>query len=197
VEGRENLPREGAVLVTCNHISLLDPPVLGCTIPRVSGYVAKKELFANPGWSRILRSVNAIPIDRSRLSMDTMAGLAGFLGAGHVLVFFPEGTRSRTGELRRAKAGVGVLLQECPVTVVPAMIEGTTAPFRNFFRRGRVRVVYGTAYTLPRDESEPSDRRASARRIAETVMERIRLVQEGANASGGRPTSRPTDDGTA
>lgn len=196
-DGRENLPAEGPVVVACNHVSLLDPPVLGSCIPRVSGYVAKKELFANKVMAWVLRSVNTIPIDRSRLSMETMDGLADFLRGDHVLVFFPEGTRSKTGKLGRGKAGIGVLLQRCPVTVVPAVIEGTTAPFRNLFRRGRVRVAFGRPFALPREAAEPSERRAQARQHAETVMARIRELQEGLSTddASGSPPSRPQADG--
>ncbi|MBZ0268937.1 1-acyl-sn-glycerol-3-phosphate acyltransferase, partial [bacterium] len=174
-------------------VSLLDPLVLGSCIPRVSGYVAKRELFANRLVAWVLASVNTIPIDRSRLSMETMDGLAEFLHGDHVLVFFPEGTRSKTGKLGRGKAGIGVLLQRCPVTVVPAVIEGTTASFRNLFRRGRVRVVFGRPFALPRVAAEPSDRRAQARQHAETVMERIRALQEGLSTDDapGSPPSRP------
>ncbi|GJM45278.1 MAG: 1-acyl-sn-glycerol-3-phosphate acyltransferase [Gemmatimonadota bacterium] len=183
VVGRDNLPTEGPVIIACNHISLLDPPVLGSSIPRESGFVAKRDLFANPGMARLLGSLNSIPIDRSRLSMETMDLLAEFLRSGRALVFFPEGTRSRSGTLRAGKVGIGVLLQKCPVPVVPAYIEGTNAPFRNLFRRGRVRVAFGPPFALPRDDSSSSDRRAHARHVAETVMARIRELQEEANAS--------------
>lgn len=182
VEGRNKIPAEGPVLIVCNHISLLDPPVLGSVIPRESGFAAKKELFAGI-MGRLVRSLNAIPVDRSRLSMETMEILADFMRIGRVLVFFPEGTRSKDGRLKKAKVGVGVLLQRCPATVVPAYIQGTNAPFRNLFRRGRVRIAFGDPFALPRDESTPSDSRAEARQIAETVYERIRELSERQTAS--------------
>lgn len=178
VEGRENVPEKGPVLVACNHVSLLDPPVLGSAIFRESGYVAKKELFAVPGLGRLFGSVNAIPIDRSRLSRETLEVLVGFLDSGRVLVMFPEGTRSRTGRLGSAKPGVGMLLARRPVTVVPAYIEGTDAPLRNVFRRGRMRVVFGRPLALPPDVTSTSEGWGDPRRIAESILEAIRCLKE-------------------
>jgi 1-acyl-sn-glycerol-3-phosphate acyltransferase len=175
------------VVVACNHVSLLDPPILGSVISRESGFVAKKELFAVPGLGRVIRSLNAIPIDRSRLSRETLEVLADFLAGGRVLVLFPEGTRSRTGRLGTAKPGVGVLLARQPAAVVPAYIEGTDAPWRNLFRRGRMRVVFGPPHTLPQELASPSPGRADARRIAESIVEEIRRL--GARA-------RPQGDGS-
>lgn len=178
VEGRENVPKKGPVIVACNHVSLLDPPVVGSGISRESGYVAKKELFAVPGFGRLIRSVNAIPIDRSRLSRETLEVLVGFLDSGRVLVMFPEGTRSRTGRLGSAKPGVGILLARRPVTVVPAYIEGTDAPLRNVFRRGRMRVVFGRPLALPLDVTSTSEGRGDPRRIAESILEAIRSLKD-------------------
>jgi 1-acyl-sn-glycerol-3-phosphate acyltransferase len=187
VEGRENLPTDGPVLVACNHVSVLDPPVVGSVIPREAGFVAKQELFAVPGLGRLIRSLNAIPIDRSRLSRETLEILAGFLDGGRALVLFPEGTRSRDGRLGRARPGVGVLLLRRPVPWVCAFVEGTDAPWRNLFRRGRMRVVFGPPHTLPQELASPSPGRADARRIAESIVEEIRRL--GARA-------RPQGDGS-
>ena len=184
VEGRENVPAEGALLVACNHVSLLDPPIVGSLLPREAGFVAKQELFAVPGLGRLIRSLNAIPIDRSRLSRETLDDLVAFLDGGRALVLFPEGTRSRSGELGRAKPGVGVLLSRRPAPVVPAYVEGTNAPWRNLFRRGRMRVVFGRAHPLPQDVASSAERGAEARRVAEWILDEIRRLKERAASEG-------------
>ncbi len=182
VRGREKIPETGPVIVACNHISLLDPPVVGSVIPREAGFVAKRELFKGL-LGRLIRSLNSIPIDRSRLSLQTMDRLADFLGSGRVLVFFPEGTRSRDGEFGKPKVGVGVLLDRCPAVVVPAYVEGTNDLVRNLFRRGRVRITFGDPFALPKGDAVPADDRARARFIAETVFERIRRLSEEVRSS--------------
>jgi len=189
VEGRENIPPDGAAVVACNHRSLLDPPVVGCTLPRETGFVAKRELFEVPIVSALVRSLNSIPIDRSRLSRDKMDELAEWLDTGKLLVMFPEGTRSKTGKLGRPKAGIGVLLASRPVPVIPAWVEGTDSPFRNLFRRGRMRIVYGVPHAIP-EEVGSSEPRARARAIADVVMSHIRALQEEI-ASPGEAGSRP------
>jgi 1-acyl-sn-glycerol-3-phosphate acyltransferase len=127
----------------------------------------------------VIRSLNAIPIDRSRLSRETLEVLADFLAGGRVLVLFPEGTRSRTGRLGTAKPGVGVLLARQPAAVVPAYIEGTDAPWRNLFRRGRMRVVFGRPHALPQDVAPTSEGGGDPRRTAESILEAIRRLKEG------------------
>lgn len=180
VEGRENIPASGPVLVTSNHIANLDPPILGCALPREGGFAAKKELFAVPGLGWLIASLNAIPVDRARLSLGTLRTLGTHLESGKALVFFPEGTRSRDGNLGKPRVGVGMLLTRYPVTVLPACVEGTESPIRNLFRRGRMRVVFGVPYALPEEDRSPEERREAYRRIAEAVMDRIRGLKKGA-----------------
>jgi 1-acyl-sn-glycerol-3-phosphate acyltransferase len=150
-------------------------------IPRETGFAAKKELFAVPGLGSLIRSLNAVPVDRAQLSIATVRAMGGLLERGISLVFFPEGTRSRTGELGTPRFGVGLMLTRHPVTIVPVYIEGTDSLFRSFLRRGRLRVTFGLPYTLPREHEASTPRRERYRRIAETVMSRIRAVREGSS----------------
>lgn len=187
-EGLENVPRSGPIIVACNHVSYLDPPLVGSALRREAGFVAKQELFAVPVLGPLIRSLHAMPIDRSRLSRDTLDTLAAFLDRGHALVLFPEGTRSRNGELGRAKPGIGVLLGRRPVPVVPAYVQGTASPWRNLFRRGHMRVVFGRPLVLPQEDPSASDRGAHARRIAGTILCEVRRLKEGvARAGDGSP----------
>jgi 1-acyl-sn-glycerol-3-phosphate acyltransferase len=153
--------------------------MLGATVPREGGFAAKKELFAVPVLGPWIASLNSIPVDRARLSLGTLRALGAHLESGKALVFFPEGTRSRDGKLRSPRIGVGMLLSQFPVTIVPAFVEGTDSPLRNVFRRGRMRVVFGAPYTLPEEDRSPEDRRDGYRRKAEAVMDRIRRLKEG------------------
>jgi 1-acyl-sn-glycerol-3-phosphate acyltransferase len=168
-------------------VSNLDPPILGSVIPRETGFAAKKELFAVPGLGSLIASLNAIPVDRSRLSIGTLRAFGKLLEEQKSLVFFPEGTRSRGRGLRRPQTGVGMLLTRYPVPIVPAYIEGTDSLFRNVFRRGRVRVIFGRPFTLPREVGEASKRREAYRRRAEAVMDRIRQLKEDSTTLGRKP----------
>ncbi|MFN8179388.1 MAG: lysophospholipid acyltransferase family protein [bacterium] len=193
VDGRENLPSTGPAIVACNHVSNLDPPILGAIVAREAGFVAKQELFAVPGLGWLIRSLNAIPIDRSRLSRETLDTLVEFLDGGRVLILFPEGTRSRSGDLLPAKPGVGMLLVRRPVTVIPAYIEGTRSPLRNVFRRGRIRVVFGRPHALPQDAESDSQGRRDPRRIAESILDAIRRVRDEVTPQGAGSPGTPED----
>jgi len=193
VVGRENIPVTGPVLVTSNHISNLDPPIVGCVIPREGGFAAKKELFTVPGLGWLIASLNSIPVDRARLSLTTLRTLGAHLESGKALVFFPEGTRSRDGSLREPRLGVGMLLTRHPVTIVPACVTGTDTPFRSMLRRGRMRVVFGRPYALPEEDRVAEDRREAYRRIADVVMDRIRRLREQPEADE-RETEAPAVD---
>lgn len=190
VEGRENVPLAGPLLVTANHRSNLDPPLIGAILPREAAYAAKKELFAIAGVGTLIRALHAIPVDRSSFAPSTLRRFEEWLGSGGALIVFPEGTRSRTGDLGTAKAGVGLILTRSPVPVLPVSIEGTEAPIRNLFRRGRVRVVIGRPYTLPEGLLTSSDERQRSSEVARFVLEAIRRLQ-GESASRSRGTERP------
>jgi 1-acyl-sn-glycerol-3-phosphate acyltransferase len=190
VEGLENVPRSGALLVTSNHISNLDPPVLGSVVPRETGFAAKRELFAVPVLSALIRSLNSIPVDRTQLSLSTLRTMGEFLTREQSLLIFPEGTRGEPGRFRSPKTGVGMILSKYPAQVLPAYVEGTDQPWRNLFRRGRVRVAFGRPYTLPKEAFGSGSRREQYRRVAELVMEHIRRLREESpndDAGGGVP----------
>ena len=178
VEGLENVPKTGPVLVTSNHVSNLDPAILGAVVPRESAFAAKRELFAVPVLSAWIRSLNAIPVDRSQLSVGALRALGDFLEREKALIFFPEGTRGSAGVLRSPKLGVGMILAKYPAQVVPVCLEGTDRPWRSFFRRGRVRVAFGRPYTLPKEAFGTGNRRDGYRLAAELVMDRIRRLRE-------------------
>jgi 1-acyl-sn-glycerol-3-phosphate acyltransferase len=195
VEGRENVPADGPIVVTSNHVSLLDPPILGCCFPREIAFAAKKELFGVPILGPLIRSLNAIPVDRARISVATFREFGRALDGGKGLLYFPEGTRSRTGRFGEPRVGIGMVLAKYPVTIVPVYVEGTDSLLRCLIRRERMRVVIGPAYALPGEITGPSeDRRTQYRRIAGAVMDRVRRLKEADPSTDDRETDLPARD---
>lgn len=126
VEGLENLPREGPLIVACNHVSLVDPLLMGWAVGSVRQphFLAKEELFRNPVSAWFFTAVGSIPLDRARGGGDASAMLraARTLREGECLALFPEGTRSKTGVPGRAKPGIGFLAAQTGAVVVPARV---------------------------------------------------------------------------
>ncbi|MGG1598713.1 lysophospholipid acyltransferase family protein [Paenibacillus naphthalenovorans] len=144
-EGRENIPKEGAVVLCANHRSNWDPPVLGTPLDRKVHYMAKAELFQVPVLGYILPRIGAFPVKRGGVSKESIRLSLQLLKDGHMLGIFPEGTRSNAGGM--GKKGAASLAMKSGATVIPAAIIGSYKPFR------RMKVVYGP----PVDISEFAD----------------------------------------
>jgi len=150
VRGAENLPRTGAAIIASNHASYLDPPLIGMAIPRPIFYFAKEELFRTFFGSAI-RIVNAIPVNRDQLDRKTLRTVLKVLAQGEMILMFPEGTRTKTGELQEGKPGTGFIAYHAKVPVIPAYISGSFDILPRggkFFRFAKCTVTFGPAVDL-------------------------------------------------
>ncbi|MCL6450633.1 MAG: 1-acyl-sn-glycerol-3-phosphate acyltransferase [Acetobacteraceae bacterium] len=143
VEGSENLPRRGAVILCPNHINFWDPVTVACSIGRRVSFMAKEELFRNPVVALALRLVGAFPVKRGKADRAAIRHSLRVLGRGQVLGIFPEGTRSRTGVLQKAEPGAALLALRTRAPVVPVGICGS------YRRPARVVVRFGPTLTFP------------------------------------------------
>ncbi len=144
VVGIENFPKDGGVLLCTNHIENLDPPVVGITAPRPVHFMAKEELFSVPVLGKIISNVHAFPVKRGFNDREALRKGLSVLKEGHVLGLFPEGTRSKTGELGKGMAGAGFFALRSNAAVVPCAIIGPYKPFK------RLKVVYGKPIDMDR-----------------------------------------------
>ncbi|MDD5440276.1 MAG: lysophospholipid acyltransferase family protein [Candidatus Omnitrophica bacterium] len=124
IDGRERVPSRGALIVCANHSSYLDPLVLAQTVRRPLYFMARDRLFRAPviGW--IVKHANSFPVRRHG-DMSALKKALRLLREGRPLVLFPEGTRSKNRQLKRAKPGVGFLISKAAVPVLPVYIGGT------------------------------------------------------------------------
>ncbi|MFH1023123.1 MAG: lysophospholipid acyltransferase family protein [Planctomycetota bacterium] len=144
--GVRNIPRTGGAIIASNHQSYLDPMILGSGLARRIYYMARGTLFHPPLISWYLHSVGAFPVRPGEGDREAFRNALGILAAGRVLVIFPEGHRSRDGNLLPMKSGVEVIAERAGVPVIPAWIHGAGKAWpkgRVFFRMRPVRVVYG------------------------------------------------------
>ena len=107
--GRHKVPRDGAILVCANHQSVLDPPVIGCVFDRRLNYLARRTLFRFAPFRWLIRSLDAIPIERDGMGMAGLKESLRRLKRGEGVIIFPEGTRSHDGEVAPLKPGFCVL----------------------------------------------------------------------------------------
>ncbi len=126
VSGLENIP-QGACVFAANHQGYADIPILLTQLDRPHPIIAKKELEKIPmlrGW---MEELNCIFIDRdnARQAMDCLKKAGELLGEGYSVSIFPEGTRSKGGEIKEFKGGTIRLATRAKVPIVPVCIEGT------------------------------------------------------------------------
>jgi 1-acyl-sn-glycerol-3-phosphate acyltransferase len=142
----ERVPRHGPVILASNHASFLDPPLIGSSLKREINYLARQSLFRYPllGW--ILRTVNAVPVDRDGGGAAGLRAIMDRLHTGGAIILFPEGTRTRDGQLQKARSGVGLTVIKSEAPVVPVRVFGTFEAWgrgRRFPHPHRVTVKFG------------------------------------------------------
>jgi 1-acyl-sn-glycerol-3-phosphate acyltransferase len=182
INGKENVPSEGGVIIASNHIAAGDPPFVGSSLGREVYFLAKKELFRNPLLRTLIKNLNAIPVNRGVFDRNALLRSEEILRKGFGLILFPEGTRSKTGELGRGKPGIGMLARHAMVSIVPAYVENSDRFLRLPFIGKRLVISFGKPLT-PGWLAETSDDKNGYRAIVAEVMERIQLLKKEADSS--------------
>lgn len=121
--GWANMPQTGPVLVVANHQSMFDPVLVGLSSRRYLSYLARSNLFTQPGLGPLIRSLNAIPIDRG-MGKEGIQAVLDSLAAGRAVLMFPEGERTHTGAVQPLKPGVSLLIKRVTCPIVPVGIAG-------------------------------------------------------------------------
>lgn len=166
VYGTRNVPKTGPLIVACNHLSYLDPPVLGTACPRRIEYMAKRQLFEIPVLGPLISAVGAYPVDREGSAAAAVKRSVEVLRRGGAIGIFPEGTRNLAGTAE-VRGGVALLagLAHCPV--VPARVVGTSGARR----LQAFRVYFGPPMSLP------EGRKASREEMANFTDEVMRAIR--------------------
>ncbi|MFI2710618.1 lysophospholipid acyltransferase family protein [Micromonospora sp. NPDC018662] len=195
VEGRDNVPRHGPVILAANHLSFIDSVVIPLVAPRPVSFLAKAEYFRRPGlrgWltRNCLTGIDAIPVERGghRSAQASLRVALDVLAAGRAFGIHPEGSRSRDGRLYRGRTGVAWLALASGAPVVPVAVLGTdrVQPVgARLPRPGRITVRFGTPlhFTRPIAGSGGQARRA----VTDEIMTAVQML------SGQEPAGRYHD----
>ena len=176
VSGRENIPKTGGVIIASNHLSNYDPPLVGTAVySRECFFFAKRELFLFSRWfTWLIRALNAYPVDTEKLDRKALMKTFDVLGKGRVLLFFPEGTRSKKGTFLSPNVGVGYIALKTHVSIVPTFVSGTNVSlWKLFLNRGKVYVKFGEPFS-PEYLSQFENNKQGREKIAEEVMAAIK-----------------------
>jgi 1-acyl-sn-glycerol-3-phosphate acyltransferase len=146
VYGVDNVPTTGGALLLSNHLSFLDPAVIGVQLRRPASYLAKSELFDVPVFGRVIPKLNAFPVRQGAGDIGAVRETIKRLKEGHVLTVFPEGARSLSGELEPLAGGFTLIVRKVDVPIIPVAIEGSFQAWprgQSMFKSHPVRVKFG------------------------------------------------------
>jgi 1-acyl-sn-glycerol-3-phosphate acyltransferase len=123
-EGRRNVPRSGPALVLSNHQSFLDPMIVGCAARRHLCFLARKTLFRNRFFGDLIRRTNAVPVDQEGVAKEGLKAILHRLQAAEAVLVFPEGERTRKGDVQPLKPGILLLMKRLAAPIVPVGMAG-------------------------------------------------------------------------
>jgi 1-acyl-sn-glycerol-3-phosphate acyltransferase len=157
-EGLENVPDEGACVIITNHISGLDPFVIGIPMDRTLYCLAKVEIYQNAMLTWILNSLGFIPLDRDSTDTSAMRIVLRLLRNGEAIGISPEGTRSTTGDMLPFTDGATKLALHAQVPILPVAVYGTRElmpPGTYGFKSGSVYIKVGKLFDLSDSYGKP------------------------------------------
>lgn len=144
--GKENIPKKGAFIVAANHASYLDPLLLAASFKRPLYFIARDRLLTSDALGWLVKNANTIPVKLHGPNISALKTSLKVLSEGRILTIFPEGTRSKNRQLKKAKPGIGFFVFKTKAPVLPVYIDGSfDAQPRSIrtLRRHPVRVYIG------------------------------------------------------
>jgi CMP/dCMP kinase len=138
--GAENVPK-GAALIASNHVSFFDPPIITISCPDEIHFLARATLFKNRIFSWLIKKLNSHPISPNVSDRKTFKTTFDLLSKSQKVLIFPEGGRSKTGDISDIKSGIGFLAWKSKAPILPTFIGGAfeawprSRKFPKFFKK--------------------------------------------------------------
>ncbi len=186
VQGIRHIPREGGVLLVSNHVSFLDPVIVGSAANREIHFMARSTAFDIPGLGKLISLYNAYPVNRGAPDLGALRKTIALLKAGNVVLMFPEGTRSVDGTLGKARDGACFIADRAGVPTIPVFHSGAERMLprsSSRLRRTKLSVTFGEPLELITGEFET--KRERYQQMGNQIMEAIADLRDGTlNESG-------------
>ena len=181
IEGAEHIPDKGGVMIASNHVSYLDPPIVGVGYRgRPIHFMARDTLWSKGFGAWWMDHVGCIPVARGTGDIRALKLTIKALREGKVVSMFPEGTRSVDGSLGTAKSGVGMIVEKSKCVVVPAFIRGSFAAFpkgQKWIKPVGVSIRFG-APLMPADFEALGRGREAYEAYAKLIMDSIARTRD-------------------
>lgn len=173
IEGRENIPRRGAVIFVSNHIELADSPLLWISLGRKVYFMAKEEVFSPRIVGYFMESFGAFPVRKGRQDRKALLKAQQLLAEGKALTIYPEGMRSQSQKVKIAFHGAALIASRSGAPVIPIGITGTEKirGISWIWRRPQISLNIGKPFTLPSIEGKST--KAELAKLTDVIMEHI------------------------
>ncbi|MFZ5597695.1 MAG: lysophospholipid acyltransferase family protein [Bacillota bacterium] len=175
ITGVENVPLQGGLVLISNHVSYWDPVIIGCALPRKRHiyFMAKQELFKIPLLGRLINKLGAFPVKRDGADRSAIRTALEHLAEGRVVGIFPEGTRSKTGDIQEPHMGAAMLSIKGSVPVLPVAVIGS----RGFL--GKVNIVFGRPLRqTTHGNVDSKSRRSELNELSRKIMHHVAELME-------------------
>jgi 1-acyl-sn-glycerol-3-phosphate acyltransferase len=175
----ERMIEQGPLILAVNHSSYFDPPLVGICSQRAVYYLARKNLLEWPFFGPLFPAMNVIPVEREGNDMSALREVIKKVREGNGIVLFPEGTRSRDGNLQPGRPGIGLVIARTLAPVLPMRVFGAYDAFPKGSRGLRVTqitVVIGEPLHFTPEEVTPATRE-TYQRLSDRVMAAIGALQ--------------------
>ena len=176
IVGKEHIPYGRPYVVAMNHVSIFDPPLVGAFWPEQLEIIGAADVFDKPGQGLVLKAYGVIPVHRGDYDRALLTKIIRILKSGLPLLIAPEGGRSHVPAMRRAMPGVGYIIEQTGVPVVPTALIGTTEDFWQRARRGKrphLEMRIGKPIHLPAITVKGTERHEARQRNADLVMRHL------------------------
>jgi 1-acyl-sn-glycerol-3-phosphate acyltransferase len=174
--GKGNVPYGKPYVVAMNHVSIFDPPLVAAFWPEQLEIIGAADVFDKPGQGLVLKAYGVIPVHRGDYDRALLTRIVRIIRSGLPLLIAPEGGRSHVPAMRRAMPGIGYIIEQTGVPVLPTALVGTTEDFWQRARRGgrpHLEMRIGKPIRLPDITVKGAERHEARQHNADLVMRHL------------------------